>query len=328
MQILDQFIVRKKMTHPFKVLSRIKRKLITSPFLFNPLFSLTKKNLRILTYHGISPGAIPVPEFEKQLQFVRDYFDCFWASEIPDLLKKEPGPRPRLVVTFDDGLKNHVLNAMPLLDKYGIKATFYIPAGLVRSQEMLWNHEVRCLLMMMDNRDLPEGIGPFSERMNKKIVDVSACIEHLKTLPLEDRQVVQESLRKSRKDKEYLPWMLEEYQLMSPDDFKCLSPLIEIGSHTLTHPILTTIPDDQLVKEIQESRDRLEELTGKPVLSFCYPNGIYSEKVVKIVEDFYPIAVSTNEGFVSPTDRRSTLKRIPAGKNREAFLIRLIRPTA
>lgn len=309
-------------------ISEIKRKIASSVPIFNLLFNFTKNNLRILTYHGISPLALPLPEFEKQLQFISKNFDCFWASEIPDLLKKEPGPRPRLVVTFDDGLKNHVLNAMPLLDKYGIKATFYIPVDLVRNQEMLWNHEVRCHLMMMDNRDLPEGIGPFSERENKKFLEVSACIEHLKTLPIEDRQVVQESLRKNRKDKEYLPWMLEEYQLMSPDDFKCLSPLIEIGSHTLTHPILTTIPDDQLVNEIRESRDQLEALTGKPVLSFCYPNGIHSEKVVKVVEDFYPIAVSTNEGFVSQKNRMSTLNRIPAGKNREEFLIRLIRPTA
>ena len=122
--------------------------------------------------------------------------------------------------------------------------------------------------------------------------------------------------------------MLEEYQLMNPDDFNSLSPFIEIGSHTLTHPILTTIPDNQLIREIQESRVRLEELTGKPVQSFCYPNGIYSEKVVKVVEEYYPLAVSTNEGFVSRSDRRSTLNRIPAGKNLEEFLIRLLRPTA
>ena len=316
------------MGYSLNSLSEIKYKIATNFPLFNILFSITKNNFRILTYHGISPLALRKEEFEKQLQFISKNFECYWASEIPDLLEKKPGPQPRIVLTFDDGLKNHVINAMPLLEKYGIKGTFYIPVSLVQNHEMLWNHEVRCLLMMMGNQELPEVIGPFSEQEDKKVLEVSTYIETLKGLKIDDRQVIQELLRKIGRNKKYQSWLLEEYQLMNPDDFKNLSPFIEIGSHTLTHPILTTIPDLQLVKEIQESRDRLEELTGKPVQSFCYPNGAYSEKVVKVVEEHYPIAVSTNEGFVSRSDRRSTLNRIPAGKNLEEFLIRLLRPTA
>ena len=316
------------MGYSLNSLSEIKYKIATNFPLFNILFSITKNNFRILTYHGISPLALRKEEFEKQLQFISKNFECYWASEIPDLLEKKPGPQPRIVLTFDDGLKNHVINAMPLLEKYGIKGTFYIPVSLVQNHEMLWNHEVRCLLMMMGNQELPEVIGPFSEQEDKKVLEVSTYIETLKGLKIDDRQVIQELLRKIGRNKKYQPWMLEEYQLMNPDDFKNLSPFIEIGSHTLTHPILTTIPDLQLVKEIQESRDSLAELTGKPVQSFCYPNGAYSEKVVKVVEEHYPIAVSTNEGFVSRSDRRSTLNRIPAGKNLEEFLIRLLRPTA
>jgi len=297
------------------------------PF-FSTLSVITKKNLRILTYHGISPLALQKEAFEKQLQFISKNFDTFWVSEIPKLLEKGPGSKPQVVVTFDDGLKNHVVNAMPLLDKYGVKGTFYIPVSLVENQEMLWNHEMRCILMLLGNDDLPEGIGPFSENITIKSTEVSTYLENLKALDIKDRKMIQDSLRKKKRTKEFRPWMLEEFQLMSVGDLTNLSPMIEVGSHTLTHPILTSISDKQLITEIKESRYRLEKLIKKPVLSFCYPNGSYSEKVVKIVEQYYSIAVSTNEGFVSSSNRMTTLNRIPAGKNMEEFLIRLIRPTA
>ena len=115
---------------------------------------------------------------------------------------------------------------------------------------------------------------------------------------------------------------------MSCEDLKNMSRLVEVGSHSLTHPILTTISDDQLTKEIKDSRTQLELLTGKPIVSFCYPNGIFSPRVIKKVEEYYSISVSTEEGFALPGDRLSTLNRIPAGKNFEEFLLRLIRPTA
>jgi peptidoglycan/xylan/chitin deacetylase (PgdA/CDA1 family) len=307
--------------------SGIKRMIATRFPFFSTLSIITKKNLRILTYHGISPLALQKEAFEKQLQFISKNFDTFWVSEIPKLLEKGPGSKPQVVVTFDDGLKNHVVNAMPLLEKYGVKGTFYIPVSLVENQEMLWNHEMRCILMLLGNDDLPEGVGPFSENVTIKSTEVSIYLENLKALDIKDRKMIQDSLKKKR-TKEFLPWMLEEFQLMSVEDLMNLSPMIEVGSHTLTHPILTSISDKQLITEIKESRYRLEKLIKKPVLSFCYPNGSYSEKVVKIVEQYYSIAVSTNEGFVSSSNRMTTLNRIPAGKNMEEFLIRLIRPTA
>ena len=315
------------MNDEISLLSKLKRKVGSWEPFINFSIKITKNKLRILTYHGISPLGVDPIEFEKQLKYISSHFECYWVSEIPKLLTNKKSKKPSLIITFDDGFKNHFIKAMPLLEKYNIKATFYIPIDLAENQSFLWNHEIRCLLMMIEEGDLPKEIGIIKDKQ-KKYFEIGRYIESLKKLNINERSSIQNDLRKKLKNANFSDWMMNEYQLMTVEDVRKVSDLIEIGSHTLTHPILTTISDELLVKEIQESRYKLEKITGKQILSFCYPNGIYSDKVLNVVEKNYPVAVSTREGFVYSSDNLMTLKRIPAGKNMEDFLLRLIRPTA
>jgi len=60
---------------------------------------------------------------------------------------------------------------------------------------------------------------------------------------------------------------------------------IRFGSHTCTHPILSKVPESEALREIRESKRRIEEATQMEVLSFCYPNGKesdFNEKVKMI----------------------------------------------
>jgi peptidoglycan/xylan/chitin deacetylase (PgdA/CDA1 family) len=54
---------------------------------------------------------------------------------------------------------------------------------------------------------------------------------------------------------------------------------MEIGSHTMTHPILTSVDKPTLNRELAESKARLEDLTGNGVTSFCYPAGFHNAEV-------------------------------------------------
>ncbi|MBT8363745.1 MAG: polysaccharide deacetylase family protein, partial [Deltaproteobacteria bacterium] len=59
--------------------------------------------------------------------------------------------------------------------------------------------------------------------------------------------------------------------------------LIEVGSHTVTHPFLSVLPKSSQLDEIRCSKTFLEESIGQPVRSFAYPYGIYAKETVKIV---------------------------------------------
>ena len=85
---------------------------------------------------------------------------------------------------------------------------------------------------------------------------------------------------------------------------------ISFGSHTLTHPFLTRISRRQVEKEINLSKDIIEQQTGKPVTTFAYPSGDFNSDVKEIVKEAgYSAAVSTVAGYNSTNDDVHELKR-------------------
>lgn len=74
-------------------------------------------------------------------------------------------------------------------------------------------------------------------------------------------------------------------KLLTASQIKAIAEDFEIGAHTMTHPQLTGIRDDEARKEIADSKQYLEEVTGKPVTSFCYPRGAYKPKHVAMVKE-------------------------------------------
>jgi len=73
----------------------------------------------------------------------------------------------------------------------------------------------------------------------------------------------------------------------------------EIGSHTKTHPNLTTIPLYEVEEEARESKQLLENLIGTEIRGFAYPYGAYNANVVKIISKYYKYA---RGGGVNPLE--------------------------
>jgi len=96
---------------------------------------------------------------------------------------------------------------------------------------------------------------------------------------------------------------------------------VEVGSHTVTHPILTTVEGDELHRELNESRRRLETALGHPVTLFCYPNGSYNERVRQAVADAgYQCAVTTKPILNSRATDPLSLSRVPAEQDMDHFV--------
>lgn len=85
---------------------------------------------------------------------------------------------------------------------------------------------------------------------------------------------------------------------------------VEVGSHTVSHPNLSTMSGAKLTKELADSRNELRRLTGQAVASFCYPSGRYTEVTVSAVKAAgYQTAVTTKEGLANLADTL-TLSRL------------------
>jgi peptidoglycan/xylan/chitin deacetylase (PgdA/CDA1 family) len=118
---------------------------------------------------------------------------------------------------------------------------------------------------------------------------------------------------------------------MDWDELKSLDPgLIMIGSHTLTHPILVTLSQAEIVSELRESRRYLEQKLDRAIDFFCYPNGAYDARVYEAVKNNYRAAVTTETGVLNGKEQLDLhrLPRIPSAENPALTAWRLHRPEA
>jgi len=119
-------------------------------------------------------------------------------------------------------------------------------------------------------------------------------------------------------DELFLDW--EEIKRMCEEN-------VSIGAHTMTHPILTTLPDKEIEKEIRGSRDEIERKINKKVISFAYPNGKkgdYDQRCADIAEKSgLKIAVTLENGINAVvSDSRMVLRRICISSNDSIGYIR------
>ena len=87
---------------------------------------------------------------------------------------------------------------------------------------------------------------------------------------------------------------------------------MEIGSHTLSHPNLTDLSEEEARKEIRDSKEVLEEKLGIPVQGFCYPRGCQNEVLAELVQECgYRYGCTTKPGYATPDSNPFLLPRIP-----------------
>jgi len=283
-----------------------------------PIFKLGKHKLRIVTYHNVGHIHLSADAFNQHLLFYKQHFEPFFAHEIPQLLEnncKTDSGKPPIVLTFDDGMKNNATTAAPLLQKHNIKATFYLISRHLENQRMIWNHELFCQLYIMTPKDRAK-ISPLltaNEHANMSSglrEQIQSFINDVKRWPQEEKDRLIESLPPLG-HYDSLPNELKgAYQIMSLDDARALPSCIDVGSHTLSHVILDKAPLASAVYEIAQSKVELESLLQRPIETFCYPNGFYTERTAQAVAQHYRVGLTTDEGFVRPGAPLNILNRI------------------
>jgi peptidoglycan/xylan/chitin deacetylase (PgdA/CDA1 family) len=146
---------------------------------------------------------------------------------------------------------------------------------------------------------------------------------------LEPRDRVEGVLRAASSAFRPSPAQREAYDLMDWHELDSLDPeLIVIGSHTLTHPILTTLTPAEARHEIQESRAVLEQRLGRPVRHFCFPNGDCSPELIEMARQAYDSAVLVEPDVIRPGADPWRLPRVATAQPLDYFAWRLHRVQA
>lgn len=250
-------------------------------------------------YHGTP--AWRAAALESELAFLASRFDVVPLSRI----HAPAGARRRLALTFDDGLRNNVTVAYPILRRLGLPATFFVCPGLVNRRRWLWNHEARERLRALEPGALrslagdcgaPAGLEPF--------------VDWMKTLRIGERERIEELVRLATPGFAPGAAQREAFDIATWDELRTLDPrIVTIGSHTMTHPILPSVSHSRAAWEMAESRRQIEDRLGRPATLFCYPNGDLDEGAVELARAHYDLAVTVEPGGVRPGADRMRLPR-------------------
>jgi peptidoglycan/xylan/chitin deacetylase (PgdA/CDA1 family) len=235
----------------------------------------------ILLYHRVATGDDPLelnvsPEnFAGQMEVVR-------SAATPVALGELRAGSRRVAVTFDDGYRDNLTTAEPILNAAGVPATVFVTSGPVDDgRELWWDELVR--------------------------LGAAEAFERLRRLTPAERERELATLRQG-------PPGQVEHPLLAPDEVATLaaSPAIEVGAHTVTHPMLSALPAAAQQCEIVESRRRVAELAGVAVMTFAYPFGTpldYDNTSVRLVREAGFALACAN--IASPVGARSPQYELP-----------------
>lgn len=280
---------------------------------------------RILMYHSVGHEDVSIRQFRWQLRLLRDSFDVVPLPRLVDRLVAGTANGEEVALTFDDGVRNHYSVVWPMLREARVPATFFVCPGLIESGAWLWNTELRTRLALLGRAE------------RRRLADRAGCpqgsehgiVEWAKRLPLDRRRDVEEQARALTQTFEPTDAQLDRHAPMSWLQLKRLDPaLITIGSHTATHPILTTLAREARDVEVAGSRIMLEQRLGRSVDLFCYPNGANDAAARDAVRSVYRAAIATRQDLVTGDADLFALPRVPAGPRNSYFVRRLHRPAA
>jgi peptidoglycan/xylan/chitin deacetylase (PgdA/CDA1 family) len=279
----------------------------------------------VVMYHRIAhdppdPQGLQVrPEhFEAQLRWLRDRADI----EPIGCLAKPPGPRPRVVVTLDDGYVDNLTTAKPILEKLGVPATVFVTSGLLGSPDGFWQDQLIDLLLR--HNDTPQhfeielGGRPLRAHIGSRLSRQRAHTFLHRRFRREAPATIENAMGQLIEHLGIRPQVPSSALPLARQDLRNLTRggLVTVGAHTVHHAMLASLDEPDQAYEIRQSAADLAEILGEPITSFAYPFGRsdeYDSTSVRIVSEAFDRAFTAGTGVVSDGCNPFELPRIYVG---------------
>jgi peptidoglycan/xylan/chitin deacetylase (PgdA/CDA1 family) len=297
----------------------------------------------ILIYHRVAEDPIDPwrlcvsPEnFSRHMEILRKKgFKTAHVSELADAVRARSVTRKTVAVSIDDGYRDNLDVARPILERYDTPATHFATAGYIGSDEPFWWDVLD--MIFLRTKQLPEeldvtlggkehhwDLGPEAvlKKGFKKDCDwrplgpaemrrheIHDALWHLlvAALPDERERVVRQLIQWA----ELAPATWAQSRPLSQNELRKLGAngLVEIGAHSFSHPALSALPPELQAHELSASKVRLENILGKTVRGCSYPQGRSSIDVQRRARDAgYDYACGS---VASAVGSRSNLFHLP-----------------
>jgi peptidoglycan/xylan/chitin deacetylase (PgdA/CDA1 family) len=294
------------------------------------------RQLVVLTFHRVlaardpfRPGEPDAAEFASQAKMLASAFNVLRLDRAVAAWREAKLPPRAVAITFDDGYRDNHDIALPILRQAGIPATFFIATGYMGSHSMFNDVVIEAIRATTAKQLVSTRVGPVPlplDSFEAKQAAVSATLGAIKRLPPSDRHAAAWEIARQ------LGLEQDPQLMMRAEHVRALDAAgMEIGAHTINHPILATLDASAAAHEIETSRVTLRELLGRDVVGFAYPNGRpaqdYAAKDVECVRRAgFDYAVSTRYASWTPEVPSYELPRMaPFGRNNFELGLRVAR---
>lgn len=265
--------------------------------------------LSILIFHrvlpqvdALFPDEVDARRFNQICGWVKQWFNVLPLDAAVAHLQSSTLPERAACITFDDGYADNFHVALPILKAHGLSSTFFIATGFLDGGRM-WNDTIvesvrACRLPQLDLQEMGLGVLKVASVADKQAA-ISALIGQIKYRSIDGRVSITRDIALQARVQPPANLMMtsNEVKLMHQSG-------MQIGAHTVNHPILARLSQEEARCEILESRKTLERILGEQVGLFAYPNGKpsedYSPETAALVRDLgFDAAVSTRWGVSS-----------------------------
>jgi peptidoglycan/xylan/chitin deacetylase (PgdA/CDA1 family) len=298
---------------------------------FTPFRLANRNKALILMYHRFTEheddNATSRGAFESHLRYLKAHYRLVPLSQIAGYLRAGGSLPPRLAaITIDDGYQDAFEIAYPLLRRHKIPASLFVVTDFIDRKTWLWTDKLKFMTPRTTSRWLEVSLNnaisrvELSDARSRRLA--AAHINSLlkrqtnqcKELALSQISASLGVTLPAAPPEEFRPLTWEQVCELDRGG-------VEIGSHTVSHPILTRIDPERLRHELCASKTQLEAVLGRTVDMFCFPNGDYDQEVVDQVEEAgYRTAVTTDYGMNDAASKPLGLRRIAAESSLSRFV--------
>jgi peptidoglycan/xylan/chitin deacetylase (PgdA/CDA1 family) len=237
--------------------------------------------LSILILHRVLPVAdslfpaeMDAQHFDEVCRWVKSWFTVLPLDEAANRLRSRTLPDRALAISFDDGYADNRVVAMPILNRHALTATFFIATGFLDGGRM-WNDTLvesirRSPSRSLDLRQLRGvSLGVYTlGTVGDRRTAIQAIIQRTMYLPPGERELIVNEIAERAGVELPIDLMMTSRQVQ-----ELRSAGMQIGAHTVSHPILSNLDPAAVRKEMTQSKVFLEDLLGERVSLFAYPSG-------------------------------------------------------
>ena len=249
-----------------------------------------KGQYKILLYHGIDHVSslkynhrfCSISDFTSQLQYFKKHFNLISVKDV--FQKKGTKDKLNVAITFDDGYKNNVKYAVPILEKMQIPATIYVTSIRKMGATFLWADFIDIATTLQDKSLTIEGLNFKKNTLGKFVCGDIMLKNYIKEGDFKRKEIAMNAFcNVDFMDNESL---FDYWKLIDETDLQVLSnsKYVSIGSHSHLHNNLGNIALEEAKQEMKISKEYIENCTQKEITSLAFPDGSYTREVIDSAE--------------------------------------------